>query len=78
MTIYVDDLRHVGKREWCHMASPDLRELHFMARKIGLKREWFQDERLPHYDLVKSKREQAILAGARAVNSRMLLKECFR
>lgn len=36
-----------------------------MARAIGLKREWFQaKDKLPHYDLVSTKREKAIECGA--------------
>jgi hypothetical protein len=40
-----------------HLISDhDIEELHAFARKIGLKKEWFQDKRnkdfyYPHYDL---------------------------
>lgn len=42
--VYVDDLITCGKKgAWCHMVADSLEELHEMADKIGLKREWFQD-----------------------------------
>lgn len=52
MTVYVDNLRNYG---WivhgtvtpsCHMFSDeiDLRELHAIAARIGMRREWFQDK----------------------------------
>lgn len=74
MTVYVDKIsdypvvaeaakRH-GRR-WCHMwTDGDLSELHALAAKIGLRREWFQDGQHPHYDLVPSKRALAIEVGA--------------
>jgi len=56
----------VGARHghrWCHMfadeASAD--ELHALARKVGLRREWFDRD---HYDLVPTKRAKVIAAGA--------------
>jgi hypothetical protein len=51
MTVYVDAIftaEPQGKQakshgvRWCHMISTDLEELHEMARKIGLKRSYFQ------------------------------------
>jgi len=77
MTVYVDPLMTVvpqnsqAKRhgnQWCHMiCDGDLEELHEMAKKIGLKRSYFQcppKVSLPHYDLTPSKRELAIKHGA--------------
>jgi hypothetical protein len=47
------------------MYADTLSELHAMARKIGLKREWFQDHpQLKHYDLVPVKRQKAVSLGA--------------
>jgi hypothetical protein len=35
-----------------HLVGTDEKELHAFAKKIGLKREWFQDKhRIPHYDI---------------------------
>jgi hypothetical protein len=76
--VYVDSLfvgretdalaRWVGARHghrWCHLWSDDIVELHTMAWKIGLKREWFQDKPgFPHYDLTPSRRRAALLNGA--------------
>lgn len=51
--------------QWCHMWSEDLKALHAMALRIGLKREWFQDKKdFPHYDLVPPKRAAAVRCGA--------------
>jgi len=52
-------------RQSCHLFSDDnLPELHAFAHKLGLRREWFQDRDLPHYDLTARKRAAALLAGA--------------
>ena len=78
MTVYIDNIQQYSSGPWCHMA-PDsgLDELHAIAARIGLKREWFQDHHLvPHYDLRPSKRGQAIKAGAVAVNQFELLILC--
>lgn len=51
----------------------NLAELHALASKIGLKREWFQGNKVvPHYDLTANMREKAIKAGAQAVEWRHL------
>lgn len=46
------------------MLASDIDELHTMAAKIGLRREWFQDKTFAHYDVMSSKRRLAIAAGA--------------
>ena len=80
--IYVDDLQTYGKRQWCHMAtgsSGNLAELHTMAARIGLKVSWFQaHDRIPHYDLVPSKRKLAIRHGAIEISAKELFKKCKR
>jgi len=46
------------------MFSDNLDELHAFAKRIGLRRSWFQDQgRLPHYDLHERRREAAVKAG---------------
>lgn len=75
MSVYVDDAfisARVGRitAKWCHMTADTLEELHEMAEKIGMRREWFQDKRIPHYDLVESRRSRAIELGAIEVNTR--------
>lgn len=66
MAVYVDPLCDHGWRlgKSCHMFADTLDELHAMADKIGMKRSWFQDKRMPHYDLVASKRKLAVEYGA--------------
>lgn len=66
--IYVDQKGHM-------VSSGSLDELHAFARKIGLKREWFQDKRIPHYDLTTRAIQRAIAAGAMPVDSRTLVRK---
>lgn len=78
MTIYVDGMVSNGWRmrgnaiKNCHMFSDseDLAELHAFAKRIGMRREWFQDKRVPHYDLTVSRRRLAVAAGAVEVDRR--------
>jgi len=80
MAVYVDGLFDYGKRgKWCHMATDgDLPELHEMADRIGLKREWFQNHPThPHYDLRASKRRLAIKEGAIPKSRQEVFKICF-
>jgi hypothetical protein len=54
-----------NRHRWCHMIADTLEELHAMAARIGMKREWFQDKgRTPHYDLTPGRRAAAVKAGA--------------
>ena len=69
MSVYVDELRvwpH-AKRPFkggaCHLTADTLDELHDLAKRIGMRREWFQGGSVPHYDLTPSMRAAAILAG---------------
>ena len=65
MTVYVDRARHGYRRMvMSHMMADTVDELHAMADSIGLKREWFQPQSSPHYDLCQAKRALAINAGA--------------
>lgn len=82
MTVYVDDMylspmgvfSHAGKTmKMSHMVADTEAELHAMARRIGIARKWFQDPKTmqkvshPHYDICKSKRDEAIKHGAKPV-----------
>ena len=72
MTVYVDNYRaKFGRMVMCHMAADNLEELHEMALKIGMKKEWFQKD---HYDVSLSRRKLAIQFGAKEVTSRELVK----
>jgi len=56
----------------CHLFTNDgdLDALHELAASVGLRREWFQNDELPHYDLSPNKRDQAVAAGAIEVDRR--------
>lgn len=71
--IYVDMPIHPYRRMMmCHMICEDLDHLHKVAQAIGIQRKWFQSKSsIPHYDICKSKRQQAIEEhGAVEVNNR--------
>jgi hypothetical protein len=64
-----------------HLASPDVRELHEFAQKVGIKRCWLEGTRRghPHYDITN--REVAgrvVEAGAVKLSSKELVRKCFR
>lgn len=69
MTVYVDDMQasftptHVKSRRYvmCHMIADTEAELHKMADKLGVARKWYQGD---HYDIVKTKRAEAVALGA--------------
>jgi len=68
MAVYVDNARLPYRGMlMCHMWADTEAELHAMAQRIGIKREWFQ--RPPkaswkHYDLCLTKRAKAVALGA--------------
>lgn len=73
MTVYVDEMQPCRPnknwrwREACHMFADTPEELHALALRIGLRREWYQTpekKTLGHYDLTRSMRRKAIKAGA--------------
>lgn len=78
----VDELRHNGwvlygvKVKNCHLVcTPDaIASMHTLAASIGLKREWFQEDRVPHYDLVGPKRQAAVEAGAAELDTGQFLE----
>lgn len=86
--IYVDKLTTYLKQQaspfaqrygthvkWCHLFADDIQELHQFSLKLGLQSTWFQNKpKFPHYDIVQSKRQQAILLGAQEVDLRSYLK----
>lgn len=71
MSVYVDEIRDYGKvkGKWSHMWADTEDELHALAAKIGLKREWMHHSSgisgdFKHYDLRPSKRQKAFKCGA--------------
>jgi hypothetical protein len=71
MAVYVDELQRwptgirCFKSGSCHLTADTLEELHSFAKRLGLKREWFQPHRiLDHYDLTPRRREKALMLGA--------------
>lgn len=80
MAVYVDYPRYRFRRMMmCHMVADSLEELHGMADRLGLKRQWFQGRAsTPHYDICKSKRHQAVALGAEEVDYRGMAAACRR
>lgn len=73
--IFIDEQGHLA-------TDGNLEELHALAQRIGLLREWYQDKgkaaRHPHYDVMgKRLRQEAINAGAVPVGSKELYTRCF-
>lgn len=74
MAVYVDKAENIfGRMVMCHMIADTVAELHEMADRIGLRREWFQPLSSPHYDLSKTRRAAALAAGAIEVDRRQLV-----
>lgn len=63
-----------------HLVSDtSLKELHDFALRIGMKREWFQDHRFPHYDVLsETKWLKAMSLGAQMVTSREIVRRAIR
>lgn len=76
--IMVDAIAHwPGARPPFHRGSAHLTtdgpldELHAFAKRIGLRRQWFQDHPIaPHYDLTPERHARALAAGATLVPAR--------
>ncbi|MGT2430927.1 DUF4031 domain-containing protein [Cupriavidus basilensis] len=79
MTIYVDDecIPWRGK-QWCHLVADSLTELHDFARRLGLRRSWFQERSVyPHYDVTVSVRDKALVLGA-SIGDRSTIITCAK
>lgn len=81
MTVYVDPLFRWPnapapfRQGSCHMWADTEEELHELARRIGMRRAWFQEHPLvPHYDLTPARRELALQLGAHAGSMREHLR----
>ena len=81
MTAYVDRLESYGNKRWCHLIADSAAELHAIAQRCGLKREWFQDSppaSCPHYDAQPRIRALLIKAGAVECLTRSVFVEHVR
>lgn len=68
--IYYDQIGHM-------ISDTSEDELHVFAKKIGLKREWYQHGGTgkAHYDLTTSRaKNRASAAGAKMIDARVLVK----
>ena len=75
MTVYVDNGKIAyGRMIMCHMIADNIDELHMMAAVIGVNQKWFQNKRVPHYDICQSKRKLAIKNGAMEVDRRKIVE----
>jgi hypothetical protein len=75
MAVYVDEAIWEWRgRRWCHLTADTPEELHEMAARLGLLRQWFQSkpERpwRDHYDIPEELRAQAVACGARPLSTR--------
>lgn len=70
--ILVDHIGHL-------VSDQSLDELHRFAGALGLRRAWFQNHRIPHYDLTTPVMQQrAVAHGATLVDSRTLVRRAVR
>lgn len=62
-----------------HLVSTEgAEELHRFARRIKLRRSWYQDGKHPHYDLTTQRKyDRAVLRGAHQVHSKELAKRAW-
>ena len=73
MSVYVDDMQMqatVGRvsGRWSHLWADTEEELLAFADRLGLRRSWIQRGSLVHFDVVESKRQEAIRLGAIALD----------
>jgi len=76
MSVYVDSAFLPFRRMlMSHLIADSRKELDEMADIIGVDRKWFQGcASMPHYDICKSKRLEAIEAGAILLDNRGMAK----
>lgn len=72
MPVYVDPLmRHGGSESFrwsnsCHCYADSVEELlEFCVRRLRMKSEWFQNKRVPHFDLNANKYRLALAQGVK-------------
>ena len=74
--VYVDALLPAAWcfKKACHLYADDVEQLHAFAQSIGLKRKWFQNKTLPHYDLTENKRQLAMDKGAFSITKKQVVE----
>ena len=81
MTVYLDDWRQPAQLgpvndRWSHMVADTDEELHAFARRLGMKRRWFQHKvgrpHQAHYDVPERVRQDALDLGAVPVTWRQV------
>jgi hypothetical protein len=84
LSVYVDRLAPcVPTAKWrftksAHLIADDVEELHEFAARLGMKREWFQPESSPHYDLNSTRHAKAIELGAKLLERREFVAVIIR
>jgi hypothetical protein len=86
MAVLIDSFQNGTKgpvRYWnrrCgHLVSDtSLEELHAFAHELGLRREWFQQKSIPHYDLTGAAYDRAVELGAELVSTRELARRAVK
>jgi len=79
MAVYVDRLRLVAPTDaWpfstaAHLVADSVDELHAFAKRLGLRRSWYQARSSPHYDVTANKHALALRIGAKLVDRRELV-----
>lgn len=63
-------------KKWWHLMADTVGELHEFADKIGLKKEWFQPNSAPHYDVTAYYRQKAVKAGAAELDRAGIVSLC--
>lgn len=77
MAVYVDNWgAKFGRMVMCHMMADTTAELLAMADRIGVDRKWIQKAgmRHEHFDVCRSKRAEAVAAGAVEVTAKDLAR----
>jgi hypothetical protein len=75
LTVWPTKLR-IFKSGSSHLTADTLDELHAFAKRIGLRREWFQEHPImPHYDLTPQRFAAAVALGAVVVPMRQQLRD---
>lgn len=87
MTVYVDEIRDwtllakargLRHSHWCHLTADTEEELHAFAKRLGLRRSWYQrkgpNDYRWHYDVTPPKRAHAVRLGAQEIDRPQLVQ----